>query len=200
VIHRDLKPDNIVLDSKASPVILDFGLCYLEDDEKRLTTTMEQVGSRFYMAPELESGRFDHLSATVDSYALGKILYFLLTGKHMIRENYSGEDSLTAICQDKQLDYVTQRILAKSVIQSPHERVLPEQLSSEARQIVRLITQHFYPGWEGTLCRFCGEGVYKRMPRSTLRVRQPGIEHSVTFAPLVCSNCGNIQWFTERKS
>jgi len=126
VVHRDLKPDNIVLDSKRSPVILDFGLCYLRDDENRLTTTMEQVGSRFYMAPELESGRSDRIYITVDSYALGKILYFLLTGKHMVRENYSGEESLTAICQNPQVGYVTQRILAKSVIDSPRERMAPE--------------------------------------------------------------------------
>lgn len=200
VIHRDLKPDNIVLDSERSPVILDFGLCYLKDDENRFTTTMEQVGSRFYMAPELESGRSDYIYDSVDSYALGKILYFLLTSRHMVRENYSGEDSLTSICNDIQLDYITQNILAKSVIESPRERLLPEALVSEARRIVRLITEHFYPGWEGTICRFCGDGIYKQIPKMTLRVTQPGIEHSVKFSPLVCSKCGNIQWFTEQKS
>ena len=80
VIHRDLKPDNIVLDEVGSPVVIDFGLCYLEEDERRLTATMEQVGSRFYMAPELEAGRIEKVTDKTDSYGLGKILYFLLSG------------------------------------------------------------------------------------------------------------------------
>ena len=194
VFHRDLKPENIILDEEQSPVILDFGLCYF-DDGTRLTTTMEQVGSRFYMAPELEAGRSDKVSAQVDSYALGKILYYLLSGKHLAREGYTGDGDLTKVLQDPQMDYVTSRILAKSVRVIPSDRLPPKKLGEEARKVLRLIQEHFYPGREGSRCRFCGEGTYDRMPITTLRVRQPGIEHDVRLSPLVCKNCGNIQWF-----
>jgi serine/threonine protein kinase len=57
IVHRDLKPDNIYITPSREIVLLDFGLCYVINEDQRLTGTMEQVGSRFYMAPELESGR-----------------------------------------------------------------------------------------------------------------------------------------------
>ena len=58
VVHRDIKPENILFTFDGKVVVLDFGLSYfLEEDEDRLTETMEQVGSRFFIAPELEAGR-----------------------------------------------------------------------------------------------------------------------------------------------
>jgi serine/threonine-protein kinase len=59
VIHRELKPENILLSENQDVVILDFGICYFEDEEHRLTETMEQVGSRYFIALEFESGRAD---------------------------------------------------------------------------------------------------------------------------------------------
>lgn len=93
VTHRDIKPENIILKKNQRVVVLDFGLCYLEDED-RLTETMEQVGSRFYMAPELEAGRAHAVTDLVDSYSLGKLLYFLLVGRDLHRESFSGENNL----------------------------------------------------------------------------------------------------------
>ena len=54
IIHRDLKPSNILINENDVPRIIDFGLCFLEDKE-RITFSQEQVGSRFYIAPEWAS-------------------------------------------------------------------------------------------------------------------------------------------------
>ena len=195
VIHRDLKPDNIVLNRDRSPVIIDFGLCYLQEEERRITATMEQVGSRFYIAPELEQGQLEKVTDKVDSYSLGKILYFLLTGRNIAREAYRGDNEISKVCNNEQLSYVSDRIIACSVVENPNDRKSVAELGKEARNVKRLIIEHYYPGAEGSLCRFCGEGHYGRFTKSTIRIREPGIEHSVDFDFLICDKCRNIQWF-----
>jgi predicted Ser/Thr protein kinase len=78
VVHRDLKPANIVVDKKGTPFITDFGLALLAESSRRLTTT-GFVGTLAYAAPEqIEGRKVDH---RVDIFALGVILYELLTGK-----------------------------------------------------------------------------------------------------------------------
>ncbi|NWF93939.1 MAG: serine/threonine protein kinase [Syntrophaceae bacterium] len=195
VIHRDLKPDNIVLNRDRSPVIIDFGLCYLQEEDQRITATMEQVGSRFYIAPELEQGHLEKVTYRVDSYALGKILYFLLAGRNIAREAFRGDNDLTKVCNNEQLNYVSDRILAYAVVENPDDRKSVAELGREARDVRRLIIEHYYPGTEGSLCRFCGEGHYGKFTKSTIRLREPGIEHSVDFYVLVCDKCRNVEWF-----
>jgi serine/threonine protein kinase len=154
VIHRDLKPDNIIYQSDGHIVIVDFGLCYFEDDE-RLTETREQVGSRFYIAPELEAGRALSVTPLVDSYSLGKLLYFLLSGRDLHRELYSGVNDIVGVRGDKQLDYLNEFIFPVSIEPDPAKRVDVHKLLERARLVRKLVNEHFYPGREGSKCRFC---------------------------------------------
>ena len=79
VLHRDLKPGNILLDGVGVPYLTDFGVAKMMQEERGLTLTAELVGTPSYMAPELALGR--PASAASDVYSLGAILYELLTGK-----------------------------------------------------------------------------------------------------------------------
>ncbi len=88
VIHRDIKPSNIFIKDNFEPVVGDFGLCYIEDSE-RDTNTDEAIGSRYYMAPELADGKLDEINLLSDIYSLGKLLYFILTGKIFDREKHN---------------------------------------------------------------------------------------------------------------
>lgn len=204
IVHRDLNPDNIILDTYQKPVILDFGICYFVDEDNRLTETMEQVGSRYYIAPELEDGRSTQVTETIDSYSLGKILHFLISATVFARENYTGSNDLSKLCQNPQLDYISQRVLAKSVVSESDQRSRVEELKEEAKTISRLINEHFYPGKVGSRCRFCGEGSYKAMSFAGLKAftrvqSSPTASHAEEFfmgcESIMCDLCGNIQWF-----
>ena len=81
VIHRDLKPGNILLDRQGNPRITDFGLAKTTRDDRGLTATGQVMGTPGFMPPEQAKGRHEQIGPAVDVYALGAILYCLLTGR-----------------------------------------------------------------------------------------------------------------------
>jgi serine/threonine protein kinase len=82
VIHRDLKPHNIMVRSNGEPVLMDFGLARrLTAEERRLTSTGRALGTPKYMPPELANADHEAVGPAADVYSLGVILYELLTGR-----------------------------------------------------------------------------------------------------------------------
>jgi WD40 repeat protein/tRNA A-37 threonylcarbamoyl transferase component Bud32 len=81
VIHRDLKPGNILVDRSGQPKVTDFGLAKVATLDSHLTMTGQVVGTPSYMAPEQASGTQAFIGPAVDVYALGATLYCLLTGR-----------------------------------------------------------------------------------------------------------------------
>ena len=79
ILHRDIKPGNILLDVKGEPHLTDFGLARLIESESTVTRTMEVMGTPSYMAPEQAVGNNADVSSVTDVYGLGAVLYQLLT-------------------------------------------------------------------------------------------------------------------------
>jgi len=80
ILHRDIKPGNILLDAKGEPHLTDFGLARLVETESTVTRTMEVLGTPSYMAPEQAVGNNAGVTNATDIYGLGAVLYQLLTG------------------------------------------------------------------------------------------------------------------------
>jgi len=89
IIHRDVKPDNILLDKDGRAVITDFGAARLQNSE--LTRTGEVLGTPYYMSPEQILGK--PLDGRSDLFSLGVIFYLMVTGKRPFKG-----DTITTIC------------------------------------------------------------------------------------------------------
>ena len=81
ILHRDIKPGNILLDQHGEPHLTDFGLARLVESESTVTRTLEVLGTPSYMAPEQAVGNNAAVSTATDVYGLGAVLYQLLTGQ-----------------------------------------------------------------------------------------------------------------------
>jgi Protein kinase domain len=113
ILHRDLKPQNVLIDADDRPRITDFGLAKRIETDSGLTRTGDIVGSPSYMSPEQASSRLEEVGPQSDVYSLGAILYELLTG----RAPFRGGTALETLCQVIEVPPVPPRTLNPGVPQ-----------------------------------------------------------------------------------
>ncbi len=119
VVHRDLKPSNILIDERGEPQVSDFGLAKLAEPDLELTRTGMVLGTPTYMAPEQAAGRVREVCPATDVWALGVMLFELLTG----RKPFVGETA----------EEVKQRIL---YFQPPAPRTVCPRLAPALEAII----------------------------------------------------------------
>ncbi len=158
-LHRDLKPQNVLIDTADQPRITDFGLAKFVEHDSRLTQSGAVMGSPSYMPPEQASGRHDQVGPHSDVYAIGAILYELLTG----RPPFRGMTAMATMRQVMESDPVAPRKLNADVPQDLETICLkcleksPERRYHSARELSE------------DLGRFLNHEPIHARPASTLR-------------------------------
>lgn len=130
VIHRDVKPSNILVDRDLRAVVADFGIARMVHSDHALTLTGEVIGTPSYMAPELTTGKPDAATPVSDVYSLGATLYECLAG----RPPFVGSDPVVLLERVRRRDPVRPRrfnpaiprdlevICLKAMEKEPHRR------------------------------------------------------------------------------
>lgn len=115
VIHRDVKPENILFTGNGHEVWLtDFGICLLREAE-RATQPQEAVGPQVYMAPELEGGGELEVTPAADVYSLGKVIYFMLSGGRILPRERLDEPQYASVFQGGQRFSLLQMLLRRMI-------------------------------------------------------------------------------------
>jgi len=110
ILHRDLKPGNILLDGRGEPLVSDFGLAKWLDANKDITKSLTTFGTPGYTAPEQAEGKAASLTPAADVYSLGAILFELLTG----RPPFLGSNAVAVIRQASETPAPKLRSLSQS--------------------------------------------------------------------------------------
>jgi serine/threonine protein kinase len=105
VLHRDLKPTNVLLGEDGTPLLTDFGLAKLTAREFVMTQTLAVLGTPGYMAPEQAAGNAAEVTGAADIYSLGAVLYDLLSG----HPPFEGDSTLEVLRMVQERDPVPLR-------------------------------------------------------------------------------------------
>jgi hypothetical protein len=135
ILHRDLKPGNILIDADGEPYVTDFGLAKRLEGEQDLTQTGYALGTPSYMAPEQALGEKHNLTTAVDVYSLGAVLYQQLTGVPPFAAESPIETALKVVNEEVKpprerhpgVDRDLETICLKCLEKEPHRRYASAQ-------------------------------------------------------------------------
>lgn len=126
IVHRDVKPANLMLSTHGEVKVIDLGLARAMDTTRQLGATIGVIGTPLYMAPEQWEGASVEPSA--DVWALGAVLYFMLTGETIVPADTSNSNSIRKLVTSKQF---AEASIAKLRVSRDAKRVLRQCLATD---------------------------------------------------------------------
>lgn len=200
VIHRDIKPANILFRGDGTPVVGDFGICFVEGGEP-VTLTDEGIGSRNFIAPEMESGQRDLGEPTdrTDVYSVGKVLYWMLSGGLEFAREGHRKKNLADLSGYQALEHA-HALLSEMVATDPRSRIPSRDLKERLEKMTLLVEGNYAPLTPsiGIQCRFCGMGKYKPLaskPGYSIPVLGLSLAAGTDVRVLQCGHCGHVEIF-----
>jgi serine/threonine protein kinase len=187
IFHRDCKPANILFRADGTPVLGDFGICYV-DDGKLVTLSDEGMGSKNFIAPEMESGGTGDVSEAVDVYSLAKVLYWMVSGGRVFaREDHRARANNLASSIERQRFEHVHMFLDKFLQADSQKRKSLSDFRRGLEELVMLVDGDFAP----------------LMPnKSGFSIPEAGLQVAAGYyvVAMWCDHCGHIQSFNLRAS
>ncbi|HJT79064.1 MAG TPA: serine/threonine-protein kinase, partial [Gemmataceae bacterium] len=152
IVHRDVKPANVMLDERGDPLLMDFGLAARQEEAEKLTQDGARMGTPLYMAPEQWAGQ---AVAASDQYSLGVLLFELFAGQ----TPFSGTPELLAFLHEKQ--------------EPPSPRKFDRRLPRDLETICLKCLQK-EPGRRYADCQALADDLRRWLDGETVTARRPG--------------------------
>jgi len=141
VIHRDIKPGNIIVDKEGNPHLGDFGLARCEEDEGQVTIDGQIIGTPAYMAPEQAAGEQEAVGPHSDVYSLGVILYEMICGRRPFTYRKGGLIHQGLLFEpppprslNPNIPKDLETICSKAMARKPSERYTAEELALDLKR------------------------------------------------------------------
>ncbi len=190
VVHRDLKPENILFRADLTPVLADFGICHVADG-KCITLSDRGMGSTNYIAPEMQAGQHDRVTHAVDVYALGKVMYWMLSGGDIFaREGHRAAGNYLVERLEEQRWAHVHGLFDSMIVEEYARRHNLALLPTLLKEVKYMVNGNFVPlrPSMGLKCRWCGKGTYQRHEP----MKQTGY---IEVRVLRCGYCGRMEYF-----
>src|SRR5260370_638316 len=175
------------------------------DGDERVTLSDEAMGSINYIAPEMQAGQHGPVTGAVDVYAVGKVLYWTLSGGRVFaREDHRAPNGyLPRLLGDQRWEHV-HALFDDMIVADPTKRIGIAQLRTRLEQILSLVEGDYMPlrPSMGLRCRVCGIGKYTKYASKQQgwagRSGWFGLIGNVAgtdLRVLHCDHCGHVEWF-----
>ncbi|MDP2607230.1 MAG: protein kinase [Deltaproteobacteria bacterium] len=204
LVHRDIKPHNIFIAPDDRLVLGDLGIVFFDDPARtRITDSYENVGSRDWMPGWAMGMKVEEIRPSFDIFCLGKLLWFMLSGRSLLRLWYLHRDEyeLEKMFPNDESIKWARVILDKCIVEHEDEcKLSAPNLLDLVDEVLHAVKRHAQVVREGVErnCTVCGIGHYQRIVNENpTDLRNFGL-HAVgnsTFKIFTCSHCGHVQMF-----